>query len=306
LFLLSLPALMAACHSTGIGAHEADERFETSSDRAPTSETLYTSAQLLSARGRDQEAYWVYQRIVHDYPNYAPGYNGLAEHQMRTNHTSEAAATLRSGLAVAPNDSVLLNNLGMCNMMQADYEQALANFTKAAGNTPGNARYRSNMGAALGMMGRYDESLAVYQQVVGELDAHYNVGVLAESRGDNARAEMEFARANEGKAQPTAEEKKPADKHQPAPPPKDSTPMYVMPKSSDATPATKPVQTPRPAPAPIPIAESKPAPSRPSEPTPAAAPKAPATSSASNTTPVSSSSSKDVPPMYVMPPTKPN
>jgi Flp pilus assembly protein TadD len=201
---------LGGCVAGGPASRDADDQFAHGSDRPPSAATLYASAQLLTARGRDDEAFWVYQRINRDYPKYGPAYCGVAEYHMRRNHLSEASAALKAGLAKSPDDPVLLNNLGMVQMMQTDYENALANFTKAASLTPGNARYRSNMGAALGMMGRYDESVAVYQQVVQENDAHYNVGVLADARGDKARAEQEFEIAAKGpppKEKPKEEKK---------------------------------------------------------------------------------------------------
>jgi hypothetical protein len=45
------------------------------------------------------------------------------------------------------------------------------------------------------MQGRYEESLDLYKTVIPERDAHYNLGVIAESLKDKAAAEREFAAA---------------------------------------------------------------------------------------------------------------
>ena len=226
---------LAGCNSMQ-ASHDADDQFATASNRPPTAATLYASAQLLEARGRDDEALFVYQRLNRDYPNFAPAYCATAEYHMRHNHVGEAAAALKTGLGISPDDPVLINNLGMCAMMQSDYEQALAHFTRAAGIAASNARYRANMGAALGMMGRYDEALSIYEQVLSEEDSHYNVGVLAQSRGDKTRSEAEFALADE-KANAKGSKKDAGgasmdssakQESQPAAP-KETTPMYVMP-----------------------------------------------------------------------------
>jgi Flp pilus assembly protein TadD len=193
--LLMLTVGVAGCTTTP-ASKDADAEFASCSDLPPTAETLYASSKLLAARGREDEAFWVLKRITRDFPNYAPAYCDIAEYHMRHNRLSEATAAIKSGLAIAPDEPVLLNNLGMCSMMKGDSEQALAHFTRAASLAPGDAHYRANMGAALGMMGRYDESYAIYEQVLDEENAHYNVGVLAQARGDKARADEEFAAAD--------------------------------------------------------------------------------------------------------------
>ena len=61
--------------------------------------------------------------------------------------------------------------------------------------------YRGNVAMAVGMQGRYDEALTLYKQVLTPADAHYNLGVLCEARGDVTRAFDEYARAKELEAQ---------------------------------------------------------------------------------------------------------
>jgi Flp pilus assembly protein TadD len=186
--------LLGGC-TTG-SARDADDQFQSGSDRAPTAWTLYNAARLLADQGRDDEAVWVFQRINRDYPSFAPAYCALAECHMRNNRNSEAVVVLQQGLIKLPNDPVIINNLGMCAMVKGEYDQALSHFTKAAALSPGNVRYRANMAAALGRMERYDEALAIYSQVLEPWDAHYNVGVLAEACNDRARADEEFATAH--------------------------------------------------------------------------------------------------------------
>ena len=86
---------------------------------------------------------------------------------------------------------MLLNNLGMCELERGAPERAVEQFASAVAASPGDARYRANMALALGLAGRMDEALALYLQVVSEADAHDNLAVVAEARGDAKRAEIE-------------------------------------------------------------------------------------------------------------------
>jgi hypothetical protein len=53
------------------------------------------------------------------------------------------------------------------------------------------------MATALGLLGRIDESLALFYQVLPPGDAHHNVAVLCRSIGNEERARVEFARAED-------------------------------------------------------------------------------------------------------------
>jgi len=175
------------CQSTGSSANKgkpltADEAFEKGQELPPTPRTMYASAKILAAQGRDAESETALRTLMRDHPKFSPAYNALAELQMRHRRVEDAQITLDAGLKIAPRDPILLNNLGMCRMTKNDFSGALAAYTKAASAAPDNARYRGNMAAALGMMGRYEESLALYQQILSTADAHYNVARLREAR----------------------------------------------------------------------------------------------------------------------------
>lgn len=172
-----------------------DAEFENSADRPPSAKTLYSMAQILEIQGNDPAAEYVLHKLVAQYPRFMPGYNDLAELQMRQRRLDDAMATLTAALRISPDQAVLVNNLGMCHLFQGEYEQSLRQFTRATALRPDDARYRGNLAMALGMLGRYDESLAVYQEILPARDAHYNVGVLCQARQDQARADTEFAAA---------------------------------------------------------------------------------------------------------------
>ena len=197
-------ALLAGCQSQTAAqkkqktieeAAVAETDFEQAAERTPTPNTFYAMARILAAQHRDAECQMMLSKIIEMKHDYLPAYNDLAELQMRQRKIDQAADTLHAGLKIAPRQAVLLNNLGMCHLFKEQYAEALANFTQASGAAPEDTRFRANMAMALGLLGRYDEALALYQQITTPADAHYNLGVIADSRNDHDRAIMEFAQA---------------------------------------------------------------------------------------------------------------
>jgi Flp pilus assembly protein TadD len=176
-------------------ASAMEDEFERGANRKPTVETYYAMSKLYTRQGKDAEAESVLKKVVRGNPKFTHAYNDLAEVQLRQRRVDDAVATLRSGLAFAPRDAVMLNNLGMCLVIKHDYEHALKAFIDAIAARPDDARFRSNAAMALGMLGRYDESISLYVQTIPEADAHYNLGVICESRGDTQRAAEEFRKA---------------------------------------------------------------------------------------------------------------
>lgn len=198
--VLTLICLSSGCQSPGSnisysGSRHADAAFESASKREPIPETLFAVARILVAQGRDADAEPILRRLIAEHRQFVAGYCELAELQMRKRRLGDAVDTLAAGLAAAPNEPSLLNNLGMCWMLRDQHEKALEYFIRAAALAPDDARLRANVAAALGMQGRYDESLAVYRQVMNAAHAHYNLGVLSEARQDHDHAESQFAAA---------------------------------------------------------------------------------------------------------------
>jgi Flp pilus assembly protein TadD len=185
-------AALAACASQASKDGSGDG-FDPNGERRPSAQTLYSMSKIMVSRGKDAEAEAVLSKLVADHPTFMPAYADLSELYMRNARPDSAAEVLKVGIGAAPEDAVLLNNLGMCRLMQGRYEEALDHFTAAAAGVPKDARARANMAVALGMLGRLEESLSLYLQLVPEADAHFNLGVLCEARQDPDGAAREFA-----------------------------------------------------------------------------------------------------------------
>ncbi len=163
-------------------APTADEAFQAGKDLPPTPRTLYAVAKVYRSQRRDAECEALLRRILAEQPRFLPAYCDLAEVQMQQRRIDDAQQTLAAGLRIAPKDPVLMNNLGMCRLVQADYQGALDAFTQAVAAVPHDPRYRANMAVVLGLLGREEESLALYEQVLSGEDAAANLTVLRRAR----------------------------------------------------------------------------------------------------------------------------
>ncbi len=123
-------------------------------------------AEILATQGKEAQCEFVLRRCVQEHPRFTPAYNSLAELQMRQGRVHEAVAVLSKALEIRPKDPVLLNNLGMCFLIQKEYIKALDQFTQAAGLVPESEKYRANMATSLGLMGRFERYLVLAPSLI--------------------------------------------------------------------------------------------------------------------------------------------
>ena len=182
--ILGLSLLAAAACAIGCQSNmdsysaqsDQDMNFQQGVNRPPTPQTLYTMAGILVAQARDEEATYVLNRLMREYPQFMPTYCTFAELHMRKNHVEEAMRVLMAGLALQPDEAVLNNDMGMCWMQKKQYAKALESFTKATASSS-DARYRANVAVALGLLGREEESMAAFAQIMPAKEAWHNAQV---------------------------------------------------------------------------------------------------------------------------------
>lgn len=184
--LLLTMAVAAGCATTQGAASDRAAKSDDAiaSKPEPNVKTLYAMARMLRAQGKADEEEIVLRRILAQEPKFVPAYADLAEIRMRQHLYTEASQELQQGLAVAPADPVLLNDLGVCAIMEKNHEKALQQFTQASQAAPRDTRYKANMALALGLLGRYEESLNLYRQVMSGADADHNLAVIKQMRGE--------------------------------------------------------------------------------------------------------------------------
>lgn len=154
-------------------------------DTPPRIRTLYALARVLAAQGRDAESVYVFRRVLEREPNFLPAHLAIAEAYLRLDQPEQATAALADALRRAPEDPVLLNDIGMTYLVIGDAEQALPYFRRAMA-IQDQPPYRANAAAALGMLGREEEAAELYRGLLPPADVEHNLAVLRQARAMDA------------------------------------------------------------------------------------------------------------------------
>lgn len=111
---------------------------------------------------------------------------GVAEDLL--GHAGAAAKAYRAGLAIAPEDLGLLNDLGLSQALQGNYDAAIGTLRRVAGSPRATARYRLNLALALGLAGRTSEAARVASIDLDQRSVLDNLAYYAELRAMGPRA----------------------------------------------------------------------------------------------------------------------
>lgn len=175
---LLLPLLLG-CASSSYGA--ADD-WADAGGREPEPAAMHSMARLYVAQGRDADAEATLRVLLASEPAFLPAWEELARLYVRRDLLDGAVAALELGLREAPDDPVLLNDVGLCRLLQRDLPAAERAFVHASAAAPDDARPRSNLALALALQGRDEEALAVWQQVLPPAQARANLDMVAAAR----------------------------------------------------------------------------------------------------------------------------
>lgn len=184
---------MTGCQS---GSRQADG-FGGGADRPPTPRTLHMMAKLINENGRFDQAEFVLSRVISDTPEYLPAYVELADLYIEQGRFGDAIATLQNAHTIAPNDPVLANNLGVLLLRESEFKAASSAFMAAVAEDPAEARYHANLAVSFAMQGEYHQAYSAWAAVLPPEEVFWNIGVVAEARGDSRIASEHFANAND-------------------------------------------------------------------------------------------------------------
>ncbi len=91
----------------------------------------------------------------------------LADTYSKAKENDQAIATYQKALALTPDDAALHNNLGSVYASMGKFQDAQAQFEKAATLDPTNAgRYYFNIGAIMYNAGKMDDALTAFKKVI--------------------------------------------------------------------------------------------------------------------------------------------
>lgn len=120
-------------------------------------------------------------------------YHRLAVAKTQAGYHRDATKYFRFALRLAPDDPVILSDLGYCCYVQNELGDAEAVLGMAAEIAPRDPRVIDKLAHVMGMQGRYDEAAALFQQTMSPADAHAHLANACAVRGDHQAAQQWYA-----------------------------------------------------------------------------------------------------------------
>ncbi len=149
-------------------AEGPDSNSRTGAETREELAALLTRATQLQQRGRLQDAYALYLKIVEARPNHAAANHELGLLLRRAGRQDEAIERLRAATAAEPGNAIYLSNLGVALMDAARPAEAVASYEAALRIDPALAQTRSNLGVALLALGQVEAATVAQRTAVAE------------------------------------------------------------------------------------------------------------------------------------------
>ncbi len=171
--------LAVGCQST---EEKPKDWFEGGPMQPATADTLQMTARVLATKGRTEQAGFLLNRMITEFPDHLGTYTEGAEILLIEGRVAEAIKWLDRGLAKYPNQSILLNNRGMCHLLAADISAATRDFETAYAADPADADYVSNLALAKALAGDEAGAAQLWTRVVPPSDVESNIKLSRSAR----------------------------------------------------------------------------------------------------------------------------
>ena len=176
----------AGCETS---SDKSGDWFEGGAELSPTEDTLRMTARILAAKGDFAKAGYAVDRMIVEYPLRASSYTEGAEILLQQGRVLDAILLLDLGLERIPGDPVLLNDRGLCRLLEADLPGATSDFGAALEADPRDADYVANMALVLALAGDEEASRRLWSRVVPPKAVESNLQLAREARGRFSRPE---------------------------------------------------------------------------------------------------------------------
>lgn len=151
-----------------------------------------TMAKEMEKAGHDREAIHCYEKL-RALDAKTPGLSWkLGVLYARQEEFDKSATEFRKALDIEPPNSDLLNDVGYGSYQAGKWEEAEGWFRKALELNPQNTRAQVNLGLAVGQQGKFQAAFDLFRPVIGEANAHHNVGILymVQKRPEEAKTHL--------------------------------------------------------------------------------------------------------------------
>jgi Flp pilus assembly protein TadD len=187
LFLCALPL--------GCGSFIASRPTPATRTPIDACELKYGIARMAERYGSLDKARSSYLQILEEHPNHRESLHRLGVVSLKLELLDEAIEYLQQAVAVGPETSELLGDLGYVQLLAGDLPAARATMLRALEINPTDERLINNLALVLGYEGRLGDSLELFRRVGSEAESLSNIGIILTQSGQLEEAERYFHRA---------------------------------------------------------------------------------------------------------------
>jgi tetratricopeptide (TPR) repeat protein len=173
-----------------------DDPLSLDSKPKQLSPELYVQiARMNESKGDFPEAIKQYELALKAAPNNTQILVELGRAHDRNGDIPKAIATYQQAIKIDARCALAHNDLGLCYERQNDLARARESLSKAVALAPTSKLYRNNLATVLVSARQYNEAYEQLAAVHTPAIAQYNLGILANRRGDKTEAMNRFQQA---------------------------------------------------------------------------------------------------------------
>ncbi len=184
-------------HSHVVTAAETDSSTASGSPKKIGPELYVATARLYEKDGNFVAAADQYQKALKVGPNDIVATLSYAHMLDRQNKLDQATELYLRAVKAHPHEAAAQNDLGLCYARRRMFNESAAALSKAVALQPDRELYRNNLASVLIEQNRPQDALKQLQAVQADSVAHYNIGFLLQTRGDDRLAAAYFKKASE-------------------------------------------------------------------------------------------------------------
>ena len=172
---------LAGCQS-GQDKDKDKDWFEGGPMQLASPDTMQLTARVLAAKGKTEQAGYLIERMYQKYPDNLGTYSEGAEVLLIEGRIADAIEWIDRGLVRFPDNPILLNNRGLCHLLDANLAAADKDFKAAYAKDPSDADYVSNLALTRALSGDEAEARKLWERVIPQADVDSNMKMAIAAR----------------------------------------------------------------------------------------------------------------------------
>ncbi len=180
----SLAIVIAAMSLAGCQSDQDKDKdwFDGGPMQLASPDTMQLTARVLAAKGKTEQAGYLIERMYQQYPDNLGTYSEGAEVLLIEGRIADAIQWIDRGLVRFPDNPILLNNRGLCHLLDANLAAADKDFKAAYAKDPSDADYVSNLALTRALSGDDAEARKLWERVIPQADVDANMKLAIAAR----------------------------------------------------------------------------------------------------------------------------